>query len=231
MLETVTAPFQWVAAARHRRVFHPRGVLAWGSIERVAAPGEGLPIESASEVLVRLSKGIGTPGALPDVIGLAFRLPASDSPVGESPAPPWDVLLASAGSGRLSRFGVRPVVRWSGQPMSSVMPLRYQGTNWWLRAQILSAVDGGGVSLDGIRTGLHDGPLTVAIDQAAGFAPFHPLARLTIKDVVPQDEISDVDFDPVLRTAPGVQLAPHWLSNLRLQAYRRSREGRHSDDA
>jgi len=57
------------------------------------------------------------------------------------------------------------------------------------------------------------------------------LARLTIKDVVPQDEISDVDFDPVLRTAPGVQLAPHWLSNLRMQAYRHSREGRHPDDA
>ena len=80
--------------------------------------------------------------------------------------------------------------------------------------------------MDSIRAGLRQGPLTVAIDQAAGFAPFHPLARLTIKDVVPQDEISDVDFDPVLRTAPGVQLAPHWLSNLRMQAYRRSRAGR-----
>ncbi len=76
MLKTVTAPFQWVAAARHRRVFHPGGVLARGSIERVAARDVGLPIESASDVLVRLSKGIGTPGALPDVIGLAFRLPA-----------------------------------------------------------------------------------------------------------------------------------------------------------
>lgn len=231
MLDTVTAPFQWVAAARHRRVFHPVGVLAWGSIERVAVRDVGLPVESASDVLVRLSKGIGTPGALPDVIGLAFRLPAGGSPSGESPAPPWDVLLASAGSGRLSRFGVRPVVRWSGQPMSSVMPLRHQGTNWWLRAQILSAVDGAGVSLDSIGSSLRDGPLTVAIDQAPGFAPFHRLARLTIKDLVPQDEISDVDFDPVLRTAPGVQLMPQWLSNLRMQAYRRSREGRHHEGA
>lgn len=115
--------------------------------------------------------------------------------------------------------------------MSSVMPLRHQGTNWWLRAQILSAVDGAGVSLDSIGSSLRDGPLTVAIDQAPGFAPFHRLARLTIKDLVPQDEISDVDFDPVLRTAPGVQLMPQWLSNLRMQAYRRSREGRHHEGA
>ncbi|BCI80065.1 hypothetical protein MTY66_16900 [Mycolicibacterium sp. TY66] len=230
MLETVTAPFQWVAAARHRRVFHPGGVLARGSIERVAARDVGLPIESASDVLVRLSKGIGTPGALPDVIGLAFRLPAGDSETAAA-APPWDVLLASAGRGRLSRFGVRPVVRWPGQPMSSVMPLRYQGTNWWLRAQILSHVDGAGVSLDSIRSALHDGPMTVAIDQAPGFASFRPLARLTIKDVVPHDEIADTDFDPVLHTAPGMQLAPHWLSNLRMQAYRRSRKGRHPDSA
>jgi hypothetical protein len=206
-------------------VFHPGGVLARGSIERVAARGVGLPIESTSDVLVRLSKGIGTPGAVPDVIGLAFRLPPGGS------SAPWDVLLASAGSGRLSRVGIRPVVRWPGQPMSSVMPLRYQGTNWWLRAQILSAVDGAGVSLDSIRSSLHEGPLTVAIDQAPGLAPFRPLARLTIKDVVPQDELADVDFDPVLHTAPGVQLVPHWLSNLRMQAYRRSREGRHSDGA
>jgi len=231
VLETVTAPFQWVAAARHRRVFHPGGVLARGSIERVAARSAGLPIESAPDVLVRLSKGIGTPGALPDVIGLAFRVPADGSATGGPSAPAWDVLLASAGGGRLSRFGIRPVVRWPEQPMSSVMPLRYQGTNWWLRAQILSAVDGVGVSLDSIRSRLHEGPLTVAIDQAPGFAPFRPLARLTIKDVVPQGELGDVDFDPVLHTAPGVQLAPHWLSNLRMQAYRRSRAGRHPDGA
>ena len=202
-------------------MFHPNGVLARGSIERVAARDAGLPIESAADVLVRLSKGIGMPGALPDVIGLAFRLP----PNGSS-ALPWDVLVASAGSGWLSRFGIRPVVQWSGQPMSSVMPLRYHGAKWWLRAQIQSDIEDGGVSLDSIRNCLSRKPLTVDIDQALAGEPFRPVARMTIKEVVPQGESCDVAFDPVLHVPVGVQLIPEWLANLRTQAYRRSRMGR-----
>ncbi|WP_317189865.1 MmpS family transport accessory protein, partial [Mycobacterium avium] len=56
-----------------------------------------LPIPP-SRIVARLSKATGTPGALPDFIGLALR--------GSAPQPagtPWDILLVSAGSGVLSR--------------------------------------------------------------------------------------------------------------------------------
>ena len=92
--------------------------MASGSLERLAPPGEGLPVES-SEVLGRLSKGIGLPGGLPDIIGLAVRIPPQPFA-----ATPWDILMASAGSGLLTRFALRPVTSWRA-PMSSLMPLRY----------------------------------------------------------------------------------------------------------
>jgi len=224
VLGSAVAPFQWIATVRHRRVFHPNGVLATGSIERVAADGAGLPIESAADVLVRISKGIGMPGALPDVSGLALRLPPN-----ASSATPWDVLLASAAGGPAGRMAVRPAVRWSGQSMSSVMPLRYAGANWWLRARISTDIGGIGVSLDSIRKYLRQGHLDVDIDQARGWGPFRPLARLTVNAALPSDDSDDVAFEPVLNVPPGVQLVPHWLAALRKQAYRDSRHGRQAD--
>ena len=65
-------PMKLGAAVRHRRVFHPVGVLASGNIERTAPAEQGLPIESG-EVLGRVSKAIGVPGDLPDLIGLALE--------------------------------------------------------------------------------------------------------------------------------------------------------------
>ena len=62
------------AALRHRRFFHPAGVLANGYIERLAPPGEGLPVESGA-VVGRVSKAVGTPGTMPDAAGLAWRMP------------------------------------------------------------------------------------------------------------------------------------------------------------
>jgi hypothetical protein len=37
---------------------------------------------------------------------------------------------------------------------------------------------------------------------------------------------NDIAFDPALHTDDDVELVPHWLSDFRRAAYRRSREGR-----
>ncbi|MCW2557979.1 MAG: hypothetical protein JWP55_1943 [Mycobacterium sp.] len=222
-LNTLAIPFQWTAATLHRRVFHPDGVLTTGSIERIAPPGEGLPVETSAEIVARISKGIGTPGALPDVIGLAVRLPQ------RPPArTPWDILLASAGTGIAGRVGIRPVFGWSGRTMSSVMPLRHGGHNWWLNARMVNDINGSGVSLDDVRDELSSGRVQFDIDQARGTEDFRPLAKLTVEGVLPSGEAHDVAFDPVLHVADGVELMPQWLAHLRAQAYDRSRHGRHA---
>src|ERR1700721_1035901 len=127
--DLVAKPFQWGSAVRGSRFFHPDGVVAEGLIERVAPANSGLPFPS-SEIIARVSKAVGTPGGLPDIIGLAIRIKRQDPD-----ATPWDILFARAGSGLLSRAAaLRPVTSWTGQTLTTLMPLRYQGQNWWLRA-------------------------------------------------------------------------------------------------
>lgn len=221
--DLVALPFQWGSALRGKRLFHPVGVLAEGFIERAAPAGEGLPISSC-EVVARVSKASGTPGALPDFIGLAFRV-APPQATG-----PWDILVVSSGSGMLSRaLALRPALSWSGQTLTTLMPLHYQGANWWLRARIESEIGGSGLSLDGIRRRLEHDAIDVSLDQACGGADFTPLGRLTLTRVVDPRRAPDVSFDPVINTAPGVSLHPRWLADLRARAYRRSRHGRDAD--
>jgi hypothetical protein len=218
--DLVALPFQWGSAIRGKRLFHPVGVLAEGFIERVAPAGEGLPI-SSSETVARMSKASGTPGPLPDFIGLAFRVTPAQA------AGPWDVLVVSSGSGVLSRaLALRPVISWSGQTLTTLMPLNYQGTNWWLRARIKSEIDGQGLSLDAIRKRLEHDKIEVSLDQACGRGDFTPLGWLTLTRVIDPERAPEVSFDPVMNTAPGLSLHPRWLADLRARAYQRSRHGR-----
>ena len=222
--DLIALPFEWGSAIRGKRFFHPVGVLAEGSIERLAPASEGLPIRSA-DVLARVSKATGTPGPLPDFIGLAIRVPPS-----RETDKPWDVLLVSAGSGMLARaVALRPATSWNGQTLTTLMPLHYKGSHWWLRARTAGDIDGVGLSLDNVRKRLEQGPIQVALDQACGRRDFAPLARLTLTSAVDAERRGDVAFDPVINTAPGLHLSPGWLADLRARAYHRSREGRDAD--
>ncbi|WP_036468843.1 phosphodiesterase [Mycobacterium genavense] len=216
--DVLALPFRWGAAIRGRRFFHPAGVLARGTVERVAPADCGLPIPSG-EVIARVSKAVGTPGPLPDFIGLAIRIP----PQQESTTP-WDILLVSAGSGAIMRaVALRPVTSWTGQTLTNLMPLRYREGPWWVRARIVTGIDGSGLSLDDISKQIRDGGIDVALDQARGTSDFTALARLRLTAVT---DTADVSFDPVINTAPGLTLYPGWLAELRGRAYQRSREGR-----
>ncbi|MBW0018571.1 MAG: phosphodiesterase [Mycobacterium sp.] len=214
----VASVFKVGSAVRRRRIFHPVGVHATGSIERVAPASEGLPIPS-SGVVARLSKAVGTPGAWPDAIGLAVRVTTHD-------AAAWDILLVSAGSGVLTRaIGLRPVTSWTDHALTTLMPLRYRGENWWLRARISTAIGGSGLAVDNLREHIAGQPIDVVVDQACGASPFSPLARLTLTEAV-DPRPGDLSFDPTLNTAAGVELYPRWLTRLRSSAYDGSREGR-----
>jgi hypothetical protein len=149
--DLVGLPIKAGTAMSHRRFFHPSGVLASGSIERLAPPGDGLPI-SSSEVVGRVSKGAGLPGGLPDVAGLAWRMPP-----GAFAPTPWDVLLASAGAGKMSRFALRPALSWSAVSMSSLMPLRYRDQHWWVGARLVTDVAARWLSLQDMADHITEG--------------------------------------------------------------------------
>jgi hypothetical protein len=216
-------PIRLGAAVRHRRLFHPDGVLAEGILERTAPPDQGLPMESC-DVIGRVSKAIGSDGALPDIAGLAWRIPPTPDLRSCSP---WDVLLASTLAGSAGRFVLRPLSSWSGATFSSLMPLRFEGGLWWVRARLVTDIEATGLSLDLIRDQIASGGVEFDIEQAAGTGGFLPLARLTLRHVDPSRD--DVAFDPTMHSDPEVQLAPRWLSDFRRAAYRRSREGRNGE--
>lgn len=207
-------PVRLGSAVRGRRLFHPVGVLAEGTLERLAPAGEGLPLQSG-DVIGRISKAVGLPGALPDIAGVAWRTQPTS-------AAPWDVLLASTVGGRLL---LAPVTQWTGTTFSSLMPFRHDDGVWWLRARLTTEIDVAGLPLDAIRSHLGSTGVEFAIDQAAGTGDFLPLARLTLQ----RPHVEDVSFDPILHTDPSVRPLPQWLSDFRRAAYRRSREGRDAD--
>lgn len=211
-------PIRLGAAVRHNQLFHPDGVLAEGILERIAPPNEGLPMESC-DVIGRVSKAIGLRGALPDIAGLAWRIPP---PPDLRSCSPWDVLLASTVAN--SRIILGPTRSWSGSTFSSLMPLRFQGGVWWVRARLVTKIDEPGLSLDTVRNQIDSGEIDFDIDQAAGAGHFRPLARLTLRNLDPSND--DIAFDPTMHTDPEVSLSPRWLSDFRRAAYRRSREGR-----
>jgi hypothetical protein len=221
--DIVALPLQLGSAVRQRRVFHPLGVLASGRIERVAPPDEGLPIES-TDILARVSKALGVPGTLPDLVGLAWRMPPR-----ADAATPWDVLMVSAGSGLLTRFALRPALSWTGTSLSTLMPLRRDDGWWWVKAEMTTAV-GSNLSLDSIRAAIDGDGVVFDVQQAHGTGPFTPLAELTLTTAIPTDQDHDVSFDPTRNTTDGVGLGPQWVTNLRERAYLRSRRGRHAPD-
>ncbi len=214
-------PVKFGSAVRGHRLFHPVGVVAEGSLERTAPGAEGLPLRSC-DVIGRVSKGIGVPGGHPDIAGLAFRIPP---PQDLRSCGPWDVLLASTIA--RSRFVLTPVTSWSGATFSSLMPLRYRGRVWWLRARLATDLGNGGLALDTIEAGINSGGIQFDIQQAAGRGEFSPLARLTLRNVDPSCD--DIAFDPALHRDCDVELVPRWLADFRRAAYRRSREGRDAE--
>lgn len=219
--DVAALPVRLGAALRRRRLFHPYGVMAEGILERIAPPDEGLPMQSC-DVIGRVSKGVGLRGGLPDIAGLAWRIPP---PQDLRSCGPWDVLLASTVTH--SRYILAPVRSWSGATFSSLMPLRFSGGIWWVRARLVTKIDEPGLSLDTIRNQIDSGEIAFDIEQAAGTGSFSPLARLTLRHVDPSRD--DVAFDPILHSDEDVRLVPGWLADLRRAAYRRSREGRETD--
>ncbi|MEV0672946.1 phosphodiesterase [Mycobacterium sp. NPDC050441] len=211
-------PVELGAAVRHRRLFHPNGVLARGSLERTAPTGRGLPLYSC-DVVGRLSKGIGTPDSVPDIAGMAWRMPPRLS------GPPWDVLLASTLAG--NRFVLWPANSWAGITFSSVMPMRFEGTLWWLRARLDTGFDGAGLALRSVNSQLERGGFQFDIEQSPVSGEFEPVARLSLREKLPHSR--DVSFDPTLHQADGVRLVPGWLADMRRAAYRSSRAGRSAE--
>lgn len=200
----LAAAVRAVAAVRSsRRPLHPRGVLVRAVVERLGSSDRlGVPWldEPGTESgLVRVSRAVGLPRPLPDVIGLALRV----WPGGGGPG---DLLFSSTGRGPLTRYLLRPTRR-DDACLTSLMPFRTPRGPVVLGARRIS-------------------PEEVVLVAAPGLGgQWRAVATVLLGEQVDDEE---VDFDPVLHQVPGLETYP-WAARLRRPAYAVARASRGGD--
>ena len=197
--------FEMLARTRSAPAFHPDGVLYEGRAE-VRGPGP-LP-QGEVDCLVRLSKGIGTPRGVPDLLGVAVRLLRD---------PPVDVLCSSApGGSGWRRFVLRPARQWGGTTATSLMP--------WARAgeRLVALVE----MPDGLDSPEPDAlldhlPVTLSLRVVGSDGD----VQAGTIEVRRRSDRERPAFDPVLHPPPSWRLTPVWLAAIRERAYVGSRAG------
>lgn len=96
-----------LARLRRARAFHPRGRTFIATLSATAHCPEWLRLpREGGQAVVRLSRGIGLPGNVPDILGLAIRVAAEE---------PWDLLLSSSAA----RFPF-PARAWTSAHFSTI---------------------------------------------------------------------------------------------------------------
>jgi hypothetical protein len=200
LLRTATA----ITGARPAaKPLHPRGSVVPGTLHRFGAHDKAgaawLDEVGDDQVLVRQSRAVGLPSPLPDIFGLAVRVPTERGRHG-------DLLFASTGVGRLTRFVLTPARSPYGRPLTTLLPYRTPAG-----AVLLSAV-------------FRD-KITVALAWAVGSGSWHPFAELSLhKDPVDEPDPL-VSFDPVRHVLPGLETYD-WVRRLRGPAYSTARRSR-----
>ncbi|WP_338403428.1 phosphodiesterase, partial [Dietzia kunjamensis] len=124
-----------VARLARPKALHPKGVIAEAtlSVTGVGRTGSSLlDVTGRWPATIRFSRAVGLPDAVPDIGGMAVRIHAER---------PVDILLASTGTGPLSRYVLTTGWRTMGRTMTSMFPVLIAG-----RPLLLAAIptgDGG----------------------------------------------------------------------------------------
>ena len=221
------AAFDLLARWRAARAFHPSGALFAGRVElegnspTVTALG-GPAVHPA---LVRVSKGAGTPGRLPDLLGVAIRL--TDLPEG-----PVDLLYTTVGRHRVTGALLAPTTGWCARPYSTLLPYRADGVRVTLGLRPRQPDRARGTAPQDARSAVRGGPLVFTLAEKRARTPWAPIGRLVVDLPMPDGAADDgpggaepVTFDPVVDAHP--RLRPvRFLAHVREAAYTGSRRGR-----
>lgn len=183
-----------------QKPLHPHGEYAQAVLTRNGIPTAptGVPwldAPGSDRATVRLSRAVGLPQGWYDVQGFAVRV---DLETGHA-----DLLFASTGLGRLTRFVLTISASVGGRPYTTLLPYRGPHGPLLLAARAESE-------------------RAFELFVATGTGPWTVLGRIQLEGPYSGPTIS---FDPIRFTLPG--LPPYaWVRAIRLPAYRAARRSR-----
>lgn len=216
------ALFAGLSAVRRKRIFHPRGVTFEGTVtfhddnpfaRAAARAGDGSSAFQGEErALVRLSRGGGLPQALPDLLGLAIKLPD----LGQ------DLLLVTSGESAVTRHLLLPATGFLRRPYSSVLPYELDGRTVVLGARPDPSLTGAtGQDMDDLPALVASGRLRFDLTWGpTGSSEVRTFAVL----VVDRPHDGDLVFNP-FNSHPSLRPAGG-LNRLRRESYERSQRAR-----
>lgn len=204
--------FLGVQRVRHPRPIHPRGLPLTGSVHWMPrntrsgirwiddpAAGESQPLAG------RLSRSIGLPAPLPDVIGLALRV--------QTPEGPADIELASTGSGVPLRFTLLLRSRPSPGVYGTLVPYESDQGRVMVRARSLGPRLP--ARLGELHRTLRRTAWWVELSHATPAGPWHPFALVDLRAAESPDAMR---ADAGRRLIPGARM-PAWFEALRQPSY------------
>jgi hypothetical protein len=206
--------FRVVLLLRRPRPIHAAGRVLRGRIEWLpGAVPAGIawidePPAAPVPVVARLSRSVGLPPALPDIIGLAMRLDMDGRPA--------DIEFASTGIGVPARFLLTAHLSPSTPTLGTLFPYRGARGPVLLCARTVSApaLPAGGDALSDalIRDGWR-----VRLYHATPLGKWHAFADVALR--LHEDPTDDLRFDAVRNTLPGAGTYD-WVRAVRQPTYR-----------
>ncbi|MFE7631958.1 hypothetical protein [Kocuria sp. NPDC057446] len=221
------APFALLGLFRPQRPIHSEGVGLEGLLTRTGGGTSGIRwIDEPGEdpVRARFSRSAGFPQGWPDILGLALRCPVPPSGQMEGRSHGRaDLLLATAGSGRLSRFVPTFHRHVPDSAFASFMP--YRGLNGPVlvaahpgpRAERLPARP------DLFRASVAAEPWVLGLHWASPLGPWQRFGTVELGPGAPFGE--DERFDPLLNVPTGAENY-EWTYRLREPSYTLARTPR-----
>lgn len=211
--------FTVISLMRRPRPIHSRGVVLRGTITWLpTARRSGIAwIDETAEpvtAVVRVSRSVGLPTWLPDVIGLAARIDSADGPA--------DLELASTGAGVPGRFTLVPQRSPARGFFGTLLPYRGASGPVLVAARTESPEDLP-AELPALVRALESRPWRLSLAFATPTGPWHRFAELTIDGGTTVDD-ARLRFDAVRRPLPGAD-SYRWVRLARQPSYRKVQEG------
>ncbi|MBG6237889.1 hypothetical protein IWX78_000844 [Mycetocola sp. CAN_C7] len=208
--------FRILQRFRRPRPIHPHGVALSGTVRYLTSPARSgiafLDHPAAAELPVsaRVSRSLGVPAPLPDVIGLAIRW--------DGPSGPADLALASTGFGVPSRFWLAAHRSPSRARFTTLIPYRSDRGPVLLAARTIGPRDLPSEPR-ALATALTGTTWRLRLYHASPTGHWHPFAIVELRHSSTTVDTPD-RFDPVRHQLPGSETY-NWARRLREPSYAR----------